>query len=111
MNNIDLDIGFGALGSVPEQLGRDFNIYMIDYVAYGDFNSLKEAADAMTSCTIVFVSQNDEEIVGIHSKHAFMIEKDNGQYKSYNGYEIINNGSSNLSDAIQYKFDYAYIVG
>lgn len=109
MMNIDFDIGFGALGSNPRQVYRYLIYYGINYTAYSSFSTLKSAADSMDSCTIIFTTQNNDSVMGIHSMHAFMIEKEQGIYRSYNG--NITLGSKNLSDAIEYKFEYAYIVG
>lgn len=109
MYNIDFDIGFGHLGSNPRQIYRYLNKYGVRYTAYDSFNKLKSAADSMSDCTIIFTSKTNKSVAGIHAIHTFMIEKNkSGIYKSYNGY--IDSGVYDLSLAIRYQFDYAYIV-
>lgn len=110
MYNIDYDLGFGHLGSNPEQIYRYFVKHGVKYKSFSSLNSLQNEVNTLDVCQIVFTSKNDHSILGIHSIHTFELRKNNeGEFFSYNGYND-HLRSSELSGFVQYGFNYAYIV-
>ena len=112
MLNIDIDLGFGYLGSNPMQIYRYFVKQKMSYVAFSSINDLENVASKFGECKIIFTSYNSYSISGIHSLHTFVIIKNNnGKYYCYNGYaKNFGKTYNNLSEFIEYSFNYAYIV-
>lgn len=117
MLNIDYDIGFGYLGSNPNQIYRYLAKHSVRYVKYNFIEKLEKMANSFENCKIIFSSENNESVMGVHSIHTFFIEKQGNTYTSYNGYSnheeyqrIKIRHLGNLSGFVEYKFKCGYIL-